>query len=351
MSQRARIKVIGNKAKCGKKEYKFTGKNLPVGIPFKRLLGFAHSELGSESADRIGLSDSQLLGYKTAETGGMHISTVLVVLIHSEMNLKDFGIEQNGTWAEDPEAILKEIGWKPNRTRSLKKRLGKSWNGIVERANAKTTTPVADREIQYLARKMRELITTLVLEPGARIDELSLADRYDRKPSTIRLALDQLVAETLIKKSSGHYEVRTVSKKEGLELLSLREPIEMWLLKEATLTSSRLKNTVKSLEIHQNEMRKAKQGKKTAGFIEADIGFHVTLAGGRQFTRHFLSSMVSILRVTCYKSYQRNKGLMDLALEEHDAILLPLKKHGIKGRDEAIAALRKHIKSSQTVHF
>ncbi len=126
----------------------------------------------------------------------------------------------------------------------------------------------ADRTVEVqIARRLRRLISTGELRPGARLPLRQLAERFGVSVTPVRIALRDLAAEGYVEaQASGGVRVRALSREEFEEVWTSRTGMESWLARcgVAALGATEL-TTMTALLDH---LRRRVRVKDQAGYLE-----------------------------------------------------------------------------------
>lgn len=132
------------------------------------------------------------------------------------------------------------------------------------------------------ADKLREAILTGAFEPGERLTEENIAEKFELSRSTIRACLIRLVHEGLIiQEPYLGYSVRSLNSRDAWELFTLRNSLESFAA--GILSDSMTDAKKKRLDAAYQHVLDAVKKKSRSGAVEADFKLHETIA---QLTEH-----------------------------------------------------------------
>lgn len=209
--------------------------------------------------------------------------------------------------------------------------------------------PEDESQLSALTRqayqRLRDLIVTLRLQPGALVNEAALMDELGVGRTPLREALQRLAGEGLVvlRPRRGAFVA-------GLSLLDLQQIFELRRVLEgyaASLAAERATPTdLAALQAALDQLPAAAASGEPQALIEVDRAFHRALA--RAAHNRFLENTLSRL-------YNLNLRLWYLALDqigpvhdavgEHQRVLAALRQRDSAGAE---VALREHITAFQT---
>lgn len=196
------------------------------------------------------------------------------------------------------------------------------------------------RRNQQVAEELREAIETGQLEPGERLIEQKLADRFGASRGAVRAALAQLEREGLV--SSVPYRgavVLGVSDEEIHQvLLPIRRVLERFSFAKAleVMTDADLAELAKEVWI----MERAAVTGDLRGHVEADLRFHefVISRSGLPYTVQTWQSIAPRVRAYFHR-YGRRGDLVSM-VEEHRELLETL---ATRDEERVLAVLEQHM--------
>lgn len=159
------------------------------------------------------------------------------------------------------------------------------------------------------------------LEPGAELGEVALAEQLGVSRGPLREAIGRLAAEGLVTVSPRRGAVvRSLSKKEFLELYQVREALERMAVQLAVprLTAEQ----VEELASLNEEMAAHAAGNKVDSFFEANLAFHARLleASGNRKLQELYRQLLDQLGRYRLRSLTL-RGNLKRSVSEHKAIL------------------------------
>lgn len=192
-----------------------------------------------------------------------------------------------------------------------------------------------------IAANLREEILNGVLEPGQRLQEQVLAERYGVSRVPVRDALRRLEVERLIHVEANRGAVVTrVTAEEAAELLRVRMVLEELLSREAA--KNRTDEQVDQLRSVVAEGTAAIRGARPAELVALNSKFHRLL--GEASHNRTAADLVEQLRVRGEIEYAgRLSRRAETSWEEHRLICEAV----VSGDgDEAAGLVRRHIQSA-----
>lgn len=204
-----------------------------------------------------------------------------------------------------------------------------------------TTSPAAGTARQYSTLRewaylrLRDMIVTGVLPPGADLHESQLCVQLGISKSPLREALRQLAQEGLvIAESNKGSLVAPLTFDDFREIYSLRRHIEPL---EVRLASARIEDgTIAELRANTDILERCMQQRDHRGFAEQDVEFHLVLArtsGHSRLLRIQESLQAEMMRLVILRVVQ--SGMRTETADEHRAII-----DALEARDPDLAALR-----------
>ena len=180
------------------------------------------------------------------------------------------------------------------------------------------------------------------LEPGAWIDELTIAEEYGISRTPLREAIKVLAAEGLItmKMRRGAYVTEVNAK-------DLRDVVHLMALLEAdaaaTVAKSASAEQLKELEALHEKLEKST--KDRVKFFTITETFHVTLLeiADNRWAGQMVADLRKVMKLNRAQSLTR-PGRIEDSLAEHSAMMVALKKRDVAA---AHAVMRYHIENGQ----
>jgi DNA-binding GntR family transcriptional regulator len=180
------------------------------------------------------------------------------------------------------------------------------------------------------------------MEPGAWIDELSLAQEYGISRTPLREAIKVLAAEGLVtmKMRRGAY-VTEVNAKDLRDVFHLMAVLEADAA--ATVAAKATAAQIQALDALHQQLEKATSDR--VKFFQLNETFHVKLLeiADNKWRDQMVADLRKVMKLNRAQSLLK-AGRIEESLAEHEAIMAALKK-----RDPAAAqgAMRAHIESGQ----
>ena len=191
-----------------------------------------------------------------------------------------------------------------------------------------------------VVRRLEEEIVSGVLQPGTRLDEVQLAERYKLSRTPLREALAQIAASGLIeiRPRSGAY-VTQLSPRAMLECLAFTAEVEAIA---ATWAASRMTTCERdAMMAIQEQANVCVLADDSDGYFELNRHFHEAIYAGAHNSYVQESAHKLFLRGAPYRRLQlRQRGRLSTSHAEHGAIAA-----AILAEDGAAAAsaIRSHI--------
>lgn len=211
---------------------------------------------------------------------------------------------------------------------------------------ALSTTPIASapltRRALYLdvAERLREQIFTRILQPGAWIDELSLAAAFGISRTPLREALKVLAVEGLVtmKPRRGAY-VTEMSEQDVTEVYHLLGLLES----DAAADAARNATASELAELARMHTRlEAARGDHEA-FFALNEAFHLRIleVAGNRWRYQIVLDLRKVMKLNRHHSLFR-EGRIDESLAEHRALMSALDR---RDADGAAALTREHFRN------
>jgi DNA-binding GntR family transcriptional regulator len=196
---------------------------------------------------------------------------------------------------------------------------------LEDKAESEQLAPrVRGSGVQTVYDALKSAIVNLTLEPGAPLDEVTLAERFDMSRTPIREALVRLAAEGLVAQLPNRNTIVSPIDFGALpvyfEALTL-----MYRVTTRLAATGRTARHLDSMRRHQAAYAKAVDDEDVPGMIGHNRDFHAAIAeagGNPYFTALFtrlLDEGRRILRLYYYRSF--NDHLPRKYVNEHDAII------------------------------
>lgn len=197
------------------------------------------------------------------------------------------------------------------------------------------TPRVRGSGVQTIYESLKQSIVDLTLEPGAPLDEVRLAERFDMSRTPVREALVRLAAEGLVTQLPNRNTI--VAPIDFGQLPVYFEALTlMYRVTTRLAAAGRTEQHLADMRHYQSLYAKAVTQDDVPGMIGNNRDFHVVIAeagGNPYFTTLFtrlLDEGRRILRLYYYRSF--NDHLPRKYVKEHDAIV-----DAIEARDEALS--------------
>jgi DNA-binding GntR family transcriptional regulator len=188
-------------------------------------------------------------------------------------------------------------------------------------------TPKAERIVrrtlsEQVAEKLKARILSVALEPGVRLLTDVLAEELGVSRTPVREGLRELVKEGLVTYDGKRYAVKTFSRKDAEEVLSIRRALEVLAAQQAAgnITDTQLQK-LRSLQSQSEE--KLNIG-DIQSLVDIDFRFHEVIADASLNSR--LRMLTSGLREQIFLSHRWSFDPQQLeqTLTEHRHILQAL---------------------------
>ncbi len=199
---------------------------------------------------------------------------------------------------------------------------------------------------EWAYRRVREMIISGELAPGADIHEGQLCAQLRISKSPLREALRQLAQDGLVIATSNRgSHVSALTEEDIGEIYALRHTIEEMAVRLAAprITPAQ----VAALETNVAAMERCKRAGMVREFAELDVAFHVEIAriaGHRRLLRIEESLQTEFLRLFIQQIAAWGDAAETDAVRHHGAIVAALAAHDA---DTAAAHLRSHILSGE----
>lgn len=238
----------------------------------------------------------------------------------------------------------------------VRRRKGSTLTGVPTKRAITNESPIANGAVspvreysnlrEWAYRRVREMIITGELPPGADIHEGRLCAQLGISKSPLREALRQLAQDGLVIATSNRgSHVSVLTEEDIVEIYALRRTIEEMAVR---LAAGRINpEQVAVLEANVAAMERRKREGDVREFAELDVTFHVEIAriaGHRRLLRVEESLQTEFLRLFIQQiAAWGDEAEMD-AVRHHRAIVAALAAHDA---DAAVAHLRSHILSGE----
>lgn len=193
---------------------------------------------------------------------------------------------------------------------------------------------------EKIQRAIEDEIFTGKLLPGARLEEVELAARFEVSRTPVREALRHLASSGLIDtKIRQPATVASLGLKQLIEMFEVMSELEAMCARLATrrIKKARLE---KLLDCHR-QLKKAATRRDIDEFFEINQKFHETLYRASQ--NEFLAEQTLSLRnrIRPYRRYVTQRpGQLAATIEEHEAVIKAIERGDEEG---AANAMRSHV--------
>jgi DNA-binding GntR family transcriptional regulator len=176
--------------------------------------------------------------------------------------------------------------------------------------------------VNELYEQLKQMAVLYTIRPGARVNELELAERFAVSRTPLREALNRLVAENLLSfiPNRGFY-VRELDRQDVFDLYELRRSIESAAVLLAVARAS--DKDIKSLRKFWKDALKLKNSISTEELVSKDEEFHVrlvALSGNNEMVRSMYSINARIHFVRWIDLEERGHDAFAEHLDMLDAI-------------------------------
>ena len=199
---------------------------------------------------------------------------------------------------------------------------------------------MAERRADLLHDKIEDLILTGDLPPGARLDEVSLATRFEVSRTPIREALMQLAASGLIDlRPRRGAVVAEVGPRQLVEMFEVMAELEAMCARLAARRAN-AEDEARIKGLHESCARAAADLDEDAYYYENEV-FHEAIDAAAHQT--FLSEQTRALRkrLKPYRRLQlRARGRVRNSFDEHEAVVRAILGHNAEA---AADAMRAHV--------
>ena len=194
--------------------------------------------------------------------------------------------------------------------------------------------------------KLKELIITGALEPGALHNEKRLAEALGVSRTPVREALLELSREGMVAFVPGKgVEICKFTAQQVREVFEIRKIIEGYILKKI---AARLKDRdLKEIDENISNQEKVLLKTERLAFIEYDKQFHLYLASkiGNQQIESILDNLRDQMHLMGIRAVE-DESRMKQVIEEHRAILSALKEGNPQ---RAFEALINHLENTEKI--
>ena len=209
---------------------------------------------------------------------------------------------------------------------------------MAPRATGKTA--VTSDKVSVICRALRRAIIEQALEPGTKLPEDSLGERFGVSRTIARHALGQLAAEGLVELRRNRIAVvATPSWQEARDAFDIRIELERLVVRQ--LAGKLTKSQIAELNAHVDAEDRARDGSDTVS-IRLATEFHILLAN--MTNSPILVRYVSEVAYRCCLTlslYSRPHS-SECAINEHRAIIAALVKGDI---DKVMGLMHSHLDS------
>lgn len=210
----------------------------------------------------------------------------------------------------------------------------------VERAAPRRRLVRAGRTVDVMVRAIADRIVTGVMRPGEKLDEVSLARRYDVSRTPVREALGQLAAMGLVERRPNRGAI--VAMVSPAHLASMFESMAELEAICARFSAVRMSaQERRGLEIEHRAAARLVQRGDDSDYELFNLDFHTRLYRGAHSPHIYDLAVATRSRLAPFRRAQfRLEGRLEKSWREHDAIVA-----GIIAADPAAAeaAARKHV--------
>lgn len=170
-----------------------------------------------------------------------------------------------------------------------------SYNALIRenrpQVREKKAVKRAGLTVNELYEQLKQMAVLYTIRPGARVNELELAERFSVSRTPLREALNRLVAESLLTfvPNRGFY-VRELDRQDVFDLYELRRSIESAAVLLAVARAE--DKDIKALRKFWKEALKVKNSTSTEDLLSKDEEFHirlVALSGNSEMVRSMRS--------------------------------------------------------------
>ncbi len=194
-----------------------------------------------------------------------------------------------------------------------------------------------------MLKLIKASIFSLDFPPGTRLIVDAIAEQFNSSRTPVREALKKLVEQGLIEYNGIGYRVISLSPEDINEIYSLRAPLEMLAVQQATerITPTEL------IELQQNTIDFL-QCEPALESIFLDIDFHLLIAKASH-NKRLESILLSLMdqHLLINRWLYNHKPATDMkktTIEEHLKILKMIKAGNIQG---AVVAMEQHLKAAE----
>lgn len=175
--------------------------------------------------------------------------------------------------------------------------------------------------VEVMVRAVADQIVTGILRPGDRLDEVSLAERYDVSRTPVREALGQLGAMGLVDRRPNRGAIVTVMTQEHLaSMFESMAELEAICARFAAERMTPLERAV--LEREHVASCKLVQDSAEEEYESHNVQFHTRLYEGAHSKHIFELATMTRSRLSPFRRAQfRLRGRLAKSWEEHDAIV------------------------------
>jgi DNA-binding GntR family transcriptional regulator len=207
-------------------------------------------------------------------------------------------------------------------------------------STTRATSPIVSAPLtEQIESEVTRMITSRILEPGARIKETELAEMFGTSRIPVREALRQLSERGLVVylQRRGYY-VRELTFEQARDIFALRFALDRLAIEQAASRPS-ARNFGDRLPPLLAEMSAAIEARDVARVIEADLQFHRAVAES--------SGNEALIEIYSHVTDPIRPALIRMVPDELDANLLAQHQRIAKairpgGMRDAVAALKAH---------
>ncbi len=229
----------------------------------------------------------------------------------------------------------------------------------VAPADLPVATRVRGSGVQTVYDALKQSIVELTLEPGAPLDEVTLAERFDMSRTPVREALVRLAAEGLVTQLPNRNTI--VAPIDVGQLPVYFEALTlMYRVTTRLAASGRTQRQLETMRRYQALYAEAVERDDVPGMIGHNRDFHAAIAeaGGNPYFTGLFTRLLDegrrILRLYYYKSF--NDHLPRKYVNEHDAIVAAIEAQdaelcdrlAAEHADQIVRQIQRYIATNRT---
>jgi len=199
---------------------------------------------------------------------------------------------------------------------------------------------------EFVFDELRSLILRGELQPGGRLLENDLADRFGVSRGPVREAIRQLeVAGLAIRTQRRGSFVAPLAVADVAEIYTLRASIEELAIRRALARPS--PQTMMMLRVHLDEMRRIPEGDQSRDLAEVDLAFHSAFYEGAAHRRlqAVWLGLADPLRLMIALTAGRSAAEHTLTITGHEEIYRAAERGDVEA---CVAAMHTHLKVALT---